>query len=372
MNKIVPKKIAEIEKTKPHQLSLFELLTENDVLTGDGNRSRYGADYSQSIELYDFMPRFVWERQGNMRKAYNGLLPGMVREFECRKVPFELTLTPATITRKNESKSYYPGATEDIVETILRKLYLDNDPKLFDGKCGMTFTINQIRLELERQNHSRSHYEVIQALLILKGTQISILNKNTGVEMVFNPLETLVYKRSGSGNEPCYLIFSSIVTDALNAMYFRRYNYKQVMQYRKNFARLLHRRMSHHFIQASEKIPYEVRLSTLLRDFGLNYERLTYALRDFKEAIAEMQTAYVVSSFTAEPIRNSGNKKKIDDYHLYVTPTANFSFEIKNSNVIRQKIHLLSDAGKLQKSLPGDMNQPLIFPILPKVRASKE
>ena len=58
--KVVPKKLSQIKQTKPLQLSLFELLTETDILTEDGSRGlKKGKNYSQTIELYDFMPRFV-------------------------------------------------------------------------------------------------------------------------------------------------------------------------------------------------------------------------------------------------------------------------------------------------------------------------
>jgi len=119
----MPKKLNQIKRTKPLQLSLFEILTETDVLTEDGNRGlSKGKNYSQTIELYDFMPRFVNGHQADLRLNYNGLLPALVKPFESRGVKFSLTLTPATLVQKGGgSISHYPGADEDIVETVLRK-----------------------------------------------------------------------------------------------------------------------------------------------------------------------------------------------------------------------------------------------------------
>jgi hypothetical protein len=174
----MPKKFELIKQTKPIQLSLFELLTETDVLTDDGNKQlKKGKNYSQTIELYDFMPRFVFGHQADLRKNFNGLLPAMVREFECRGVPFKLTLTPATIIQSNgESIAHYPGADEDILEMVLRKMYIEDNPKLYDGQPGMTFTVNSIRKELKKQGKTRSHTQIIESLLILKGSQISCQN----------------------------------------------------------------------------------------------------------------------------------------------------------------------------------------------------
>lgn len=342
----MPKKLNQIKQTKPLQLSLFEILTETDVLTEDGNRGlSKGKNYSQTIELYDFMPRFVNGHQADLRLNYNGLLPALVKPFESRGVKFSLTLTPATLVQKGGgSISHYPGADEDIVETVLRKIYLDGNPKLFDGQPGMVFTINQIRREMKNQGHTRSHRQVLESLLILKGSQISCQNLETGNHLVFSPIDVLSYNDKNSGDEPCYLIFSKLVAEALDRMYFRRYNYRTVLSYKLSIARLLHRRISHHFTQANEDSSYCIYLSTLLRDFGLEYPTLAKAFLNFKKAFAEMIEANVIKSFSADPVTSAQSSRKIVDYHLTIVPTKTFSFEVKNSNVVRQNIEYYSDS----------------------------
>lgn len=75
------------------------------------------------------------------RPKYNGLLPALRRDFECRGEAYSLTLEPAILVgRDGVSTSYYPSADEDILETILGKIYLDDNPKSFDRHLRMTFT----------------------------------------------------------------------------------------------------------------------------------------------------------------------------------------------------------------------------------------
>lgn len=336
----MPKKFELIKQTKPIQLSLFELLTETDVLTDDGNKQlKKGKNYSQTIELYDFMPRFVFGHQADLRKNFNGLLPAMVREFECRGVPFKLTLSPATIVQPNgESVAHYPGADEDILEMVLRKMYVEDNPKLYDGQPGMTFTVNSIRKELKKQGKTRSHTQIIESLLILKGSQISCQNLATKTTLIFNPIDVLSFKKDDDPDMPCYLIFSSIVAEALDNLYFRRFNYKKVVSYKTNIARLLHRRISHHFTQSNPKLTYSVNFSTLLRDFGLEYPTLAKAFIKLKAALEEMKNANVIQEFSCEPICNGHDPRKIDDYFIKITPTQAFSFEVKNSNDVRTNI----------------------------------
>lgn len=341
----MPKKFELIKQTKPLQLSLFELLTETDILTEDGSKQlKRGKNYSQTIELYDFMPRFVFGHQAELRKSYNGLLPALVRDFECRGTPFKLTLTPAIIVQPNgDSISYYPGADEDILEIVLRKMYLEDNPKLYDGQPGMTFTVSKIRRELKKQGRTRSHTQVIESLMILKGSQISCQNLATKTTMIFNPIDVLSFRKTDQEDIPCYLIFSNVVAEALDNLYFRRFNYKKVVSYKSVIARLLHRRISHHFTQSNPKLTYAVNFSTLLRDFGLEYPTLAKAFIKLKETLVEMKEANVIQEFTCEPIRGSKDARKIEDYFVKITPTQAFSFEVKNSNDIRSNISRLSE-----------------------------
>lgn len=370
----VPKKYALIKQTKPIQLSLFEILTETDVLTEDGNRQlQKGKNYSQTIELYDFMPRFVFGHQADLRKKFNGLLPAMVREFECRGVPFKLTLAPATIVQPNgESVAHYPGADEDILEMVLRKMYIEDNPRFYDGQPGMTFTVNSIRKELKRQGKTRSHTQVIESLLILKGSQISCQNLKTKTTLIFNPIDVLSFKKDDDPDTPCYLIFSGIVTEALDNLYFRRFNYKKVVAYKTNIARLLHRRISHHFTQSNPNLTYGVNFSTLLRDFGLEYPSLAKAFIKLKEALKEMKDANVIQEFTCEPICNGQDPRKIDDYFIKIIPTKAFSFEVKNSNNVKANILEILETSEEEKKVSASKNSRRSSSFFPKPVKSKD
>lgn len=374
----MPKKLSQIKQTKPLQLSLFELLTETDILTEDGSRAlKKGKNYSQTIELYDFIPRFVWSHQADVRRNYNGLLPALRREFECRGEAYSLTLKPAILVgRDGTSTSYYPSADEDILETILRKIYLDDSPKFFDGQPGMTFTINQIRKELKRQGRTRSHYQILDSLQILKGSEIVCQNLETGVKLSFNPIDVLCYTEKSEkedGNEPCYLIFSKVIAEALESLYFRRYNYQKVIGYKSHIARLLHRRLSHHFTQANENVAYTVNFSTLLRDFGLEYPTLATAIFKFKKAVEEMKKALVIQEFKCDAIISPLDSRKIEDYFLTIVPTNNFAFETSASNKVQDNVMRLADSLKDENSSKNKKKRS-IFPKRsdPKARKVKK
>ncbi len=58
----------QLEASKPLQLTLFDLEQDED-------------SYSQSIELYDFIPKYVW---GKVERVNGKFLDTLKREFECR------------------------------------------------------------------------------------------------------------------------------------------------------------------------------------------------------------------------------------------------------------------------------------------------
>src|SRR5262249_43020773 len=107
------KRLEEYAVSRPEQLSLFELI-------GEPNKP-----YSNTIELYDFMPKFFWGKAEREKavKSKREVLPTLERPFECRGVRYMLRVEPANIKSKDGiDRDHYPSKREEIVEAVLRKL----------------------------------------------------------------------------------------------------------------------------------------------------------------------------------------------------------------------------------------------------------
>lgn len=357
-NNDVPKSLKAVKKTKPLQGTLFQFLAETDVFTEDGSQMQTGRTYSQTFELIDFMPRYKFGQQAELRKNYNGLLPALVRDFQCRTIPYQLTLTPAIVVENGESIAYYPSANEDLMETVLRKMYLDGAAQFYDGSPGLSFTINQIRKEMKEQGHSRSHKEVVKSLRILWNAGINCVNKETDLDLSFNVLDTLVLSKKNEADSPCYLIFSKIYGEAIEGLYFRRVNYKQVVGYKSDFARLLHRRISHHFTQAREDLEYTIYLTSLLNDFGLEFPTLAKGFAELKKAVALLKKSNVIKDFDFEPVLSSKGYGKYEDYFIKIKPTKTFSFEMSGSNKVKNNVLQIASRAALPPS-PEETEKPV-------------
>ena len=311
------KPFEQFELSKPFQLELFELESEN-------------IEYSQSVELYDFIPKYTW---GKVKRIDGEFLRTLRREFECRGRKYDLTLMPARIENgKESSKEYFPSQREELVEDALRKMMTERQSVMLDGEVGISFTIYQLQQELGDKGHMYSYDELKDAIRVLNGTDIILKDKNGDVEIAFSPIEN--YGFAGEGKETkTFVRFSPLVTHSIQSGSFRMLNYEKSMSFKPVIARQLHKRMSHHFKQASFTEVYEILLTTVIRDFGLTKQnRLGDNLRDVIKALKIMKEKEVIQTYKTEKIYQRKPRKKIIDAKITIHPHANFINDIIKAN----------------------------------------
>lgn len=154
------KDLAAYRHEKPNQLDLFELL-------GLENRS-----YSRTIELYDFIPKYVW---GKVERINGVFLKSLEREFECRGKRYTVTIAPASVKDKNgKERYYYPSQREEAVEDALRKLVTEGQGKFLDDQAGAIFTLYQLQQTLKQTGHSYSYDQIKEALYVCAKTNLGV------------------------------------------------------------------------------------------------------------------------------------------------------------------------------------------------------
>lgn len=324
------KKLHDYDKTKPAQLTLFEMLLPNE------------REYSNTVELYDFIPKYHW---GKVQRINNKFLDSLEREFECRGVRYKVKIRPASIEDRNGvERYYYPSKREELVEDALRKFVAEGQGVFLDEQAGVTFSLYQLQEELKRNGHSYSKDQIKDALLICARTNMTVTNENGTSVLVSNLFETLGlqtredWKDKGKKSR-AFVRFNSLVTKSITSRTFRQLNYEKVMSYKNVIARQLHKRMSHHYVQASFTNPYHFLLSTIIRDFGLTqYAQLRDNLRDVQIALDEMVEKKVILSYNVEKILESSKRAKLLDAKFVLMPDPTFVSEIIGANRLQAKI----------------------------------
>lgn len=324
------------------QLSLFQAFLCNT----ETERDRL----SNTIELWDSIPKYAFTQQ-NMNKARTkeGFLPRLEKTFVYKKNEYKVRISPTQIDdEEGGEKSYYPSANEEMIEDALRKIAAEQYKGFFDQpefKSGVVFSLNVLRNELKKRGHARSYQEIIRSLNILAGSHIEILLPGGKGFAKTNYLPSLAaVSRSRWTEDPearWVAHFHPLVTQSINSLSYRQYNYHLMMSHTSQLARWLHKILSHNYVNASLTVPYNVSLSSIKRDSGLlECKRMNDDVRKLENVLQELVEHKVLFSYTKTDQRGGWNK--IVDIGYVLTPHSDFVRDVKAANK-RQQIGKSTD-----------------------------
>ena len=338
------RQIDDYEQSYPIQLQLFEFLQPEE------NR------YSNTVELYDFMPKYHW---GKTERINGKFLETLEREFKCNGVMYKIEVAPAVIKdRDGVNRYYYPSKREELIEDALRRFATAQQGIFLDDRASVTFSLYQLQQELKRNGHSYSKDQIKDALLICAKTSVTVTTQDGAAVLVSNLFETLYlqsrddWQRSGKKSK-AFVRFNSLVSESIKRGAFRQLDYEKAMSYSSVIARQLHKRMSHHYTQASLTFPYHFNLSTIIRDFGLaEYERPSLNYKQVILALDEMRAKDVLISYKVDKKTNPSQRNKLLDAKFTLTPHFHFIEEIRQANARAGRITRQLDNSP--KSLPSN------------------
>lgn len=311
-----------LDKSNPFQLELFTQSNKNS------------SEYSQTIELYDFIPKYVW---GKIERVEDKFLEPRKREFVCRNVKYKLVISPAFIEGSDGFRAYFPGKREELVEDALRKLMTEDRALYLEESASLTFTLYQLQKELATHKHTYNYTQLKESLEILAKTNIEIESEDKTAKLIFSPIEMLGLSGQ-NGETQTFVKFSNLLTRSINEGTYRLFNYEKVMSYDSVIARQLHKRMAHHYVQASFTEKYEILLSTIIRDFGLTKQkRLQQNLQKVEAAIEELKNKEVLLNCKSEKIYNAKKKLKLEDVKFSFQPHPSFITETKKANAVSKQ-----------------------------------
>ena len=291
---------------------------------------------SNTIELWDAVPKYFINkrRQGQLRK--DGYLPTAERTFQFRGKEVTVKIRPARITVDNKDKEFYPAAREELVEDTLRKLACQSgDGYLEDKRSGVRFTLHQLRNELKNNGHTLSYYEVMEALRILVAATIEISSVDGTTDYTTAPLTTLIRVSKNDIKENpgsrWYADFSSLVTEGIQLIQYRQYDYTLNMVLKSQLARYIHKRMCHNYVQASLLHTYNITMSGVARDSGLlECKRSKDNRKMLENALDELRSNNIILYYQGSELR--GKRNALNDVRYKITPHHDFIAQVKRAN----------------------------------------
>lgn len=325
------------------QLSLFQDFLANN----DGERDAL----SNAIDLWDSVPRYSLPRKKQEEiRLPGGFLPIHRVDFQYRSKAYTAQIRPARLEeRDKEGKltgatvEYYPSAREELIEHALRKLASEQYGGFFDKpdyRSGVAFTLYRLRQELATQGHAMPYKGLAEGLEILHYSQITILDPESDaddpslISQAYLPALAKVNKkgRAADPDAKWFVQFHGLVTDSINRITYRQFNYQRLMKCSTQLARWLINQLVLKYTQASMLNSFEMRFNTVKRDSGLlnGYTRLRDAVAALDDAWQEVKDLGAIAHFTKS--EQHGLRGKLEDVIYTLYPSPKFASEQKAAN----------------------------------------
>jgi hypothetical protein len=318
----------EVQKFRPQEQLVLDFFIEQD----DDSQK-----YSQSIELYDAIPKYFW---GKVIREEKGFLSSISRPFIHRGTEYEVQIRPASIVKDGVEKYYYPSIREEMVEDALRKLATESRIKPINKRLGLEFSIYELRKELKKAGHSFNHTQITDALKVCSRTGLTLSrtkDKKIMVDQNMFPTLALAEGRGRGGSSLVIVEFNSLVTRSIEQKTFRQINYERSMKISNSLARWLHKRMSHNYRQAQAfHNTYDISLTTIIRDSGMTpYKRLGDSRKYVQRGLEELIKLDVIYLYEEKPKKKG---RKLENVTFILKPSNGFSKEMKRANAVMKSI----------------------------------
>ena len=318
------------------QINLFQ-----DLLC---NTDEERDSLSNVFDLWDGIPRYSISRQQQDKWRKAGAFPQLHDiAFHYRGRELKATIQPAWIKDGDGSiTGYYPSANEELIEDVLRKIATGQDNGYFDTKerrGGVVFTLYKVRKELENRGHSRTYKEINLSLEIMSSSVIQTSTADekegdfTSKSLYLNNLYRVSKSRLAEDPEAKWFVdFHPFASRAMDELTYRQFNYARLMSHKSQLARWLDKVLSLKYLNAGVLHPFEMRLSTIIRDSKLldGYERFTNAVAAVDSAFEELQICQP-PLLRVKPQKNAilGERGKILDVVYTLHPSREFVAEVK-------------------------------------------
>ena len=308
------------------------------------NKDEERNKLSNTLDLWDSVPRYSVSRQAmDKERRANGFLDLLEINFQYRGKQLQAIIQPARIREKDgTTKDYYPSANEELTEDALRKIATEQSNGFFNKSnyiSGVVFTLHMLREELKKRGHTRSYQQIILSLNILSSSIIEIRASNGEngegfAKSAYLPSLSSVSKAKIASDPSAKwaIQFHPLVTQSIDILTYRQFNYSQMMTHSTQLARWLHKQLSLKFTFASLTTTFDMRYSTIKRDSALleSYKQQRQAIKAIDLAFQELKEANILTLIRKNKICNSNSK--IEDVIYTLTASIDFISQMKAAN----------------------------------------
>jgi hypothetical protein len=259
-----------------NKYDLSELETEQLNLDLFGLDPLLDKNYSNTLEIYDLAGKFLYDKTHKYMSSATASETELTRIASYKGIELKISITAANIEISREGKTerafVFPGAREEILEEVLRKLATERRAEAYEATTGINagtkfvgifFTLYEVFVELKRVGKSYSYLEIREGLEIMNRSILTIqsIDNSINLSAPFFPIKVIADKANSNENRN-FVCFHPMVTEAIRSLKYRRYNYGQALQFKRHYTRLTYKRLCLRWVQAGPGHPYTILLST--------------------------------------------------------------------------------------------------------------
>ncbi len=327
INKNIEPKAPPKAKMESVQYDLFsQFLTNNE------------KSVSNTIEIWESIPKYFFtQAQIEKLRTESGHADPYKWDYVYEGVCFSNKIQPALVEQKDKTyKAFFPGATEELVEEVLKKILTDQNCGFHDTKNEETwvrFSLSMLYRELKALGRERNRNQIKHALEVMSSSLLTLYKdgKEIWKGSILQDLITVGREEYIADTEALHMArLPLFISHGINTLGYRQFNYSKLMTCDEQLTRWLYKQLINRYRQASMLNDYHFMYSTIAKNSGLlqqaterkNRQKLVSSLEELKEK-------RVISSYKEEKKMDG---RKVIDVKYTIVPTMEFTSEQKASN----------------------------------------
>lgn len=328
----------DLEPIKGNQLNL-ELFELDPLLD---------KNYSNTLEIYDLAGKFLYDKHNKYLSKATAEETEFTRITTYNNMDLRISVTAANIERVKDGKKQrvfvFPGAREEIVEDVLRKLATERRAEAYEATSGanagskfvgVSFSLYEVYEELKRVGKSYSYSEIREALHIMNRSILSIQSMDSSIDLSAPLFPIMAIAERRKEETRSFVCFHPMVTDVILTLNFRRYNYAKALEFKRNYTRLTYKRLCHRWTQASPGKPYNILLSTLISAMKEPYTNLYQDKALFKKVMNDLVSGGILESYEMTPKKDG---KKVIDWRFDLYASDSFAKQVAANNKVSNNV----------------------------------
>lgn len=292
---------------------------------------------SNTIEIWEAIPKyFLSTAQVEKLRTPEGFARSKKWEFDYNGSQCTIKIQPAEIEQEDGTiQAVFPGATEELVEEALKKIFSDQQNGIHDPRkteSWVKFSLRMIQSELAARNKTRDINQIKSAIDVMSSCILTLNSDGNEIwkGAILQDLITVGREEYLADSDAKHIArFPIFVSRAVNSVQYRQFNYDLLMKCKEQLSRWIYKKLINKFIQAGPTTTYHILFSRIEESGLLQQATASRNRQKVISALNELKARGVILKYEAIPKKQG---RTIVDVKYIIIPSPTFISEQKAAN----------------------------------------